>query len=65
MSELHDDGERPQQYRAKCDNCGSPQSENLRMHSHLRRRHLQQTNVEWDSDETQIQCNVCGTIRTA
>ena len=65
MSDLHADNERPDQYRAACHECGTKTADRKRMHSHLRDKHLRQSDLDdWDDDETYIQCNVCGTIRT-
>lgn len=64
MSDLHDHDERPSQYRAECPACGSDADGGRRMHSHLRERHLRESELdEWDSDETYVQCNVCGHIK--
>lgn len=64
MSDLHDRSERPQQYRVPCEQCGKREIDGLRMHSHLRSRHLQRADIEAVPDETYVQCNNCGEIRT-
>lgn len=65
MSEVHEPNERPRQYRVRCDECGTKRSDYIRMHSHLRKKHVEAIGgVEWDEDETQVQCNSCGNVRT-
>lgn len=64
MSELHDHSERPSQYRAACPECGKDVDSGLRMHSHLRDKHLRASDLDdWDDDATYVQCNVCGNIK--
>ncbi|MFD1512471.1 hypothetical protein [Halomarina rubra] len=68
MSEVHDDSDRPQQYRTECPECGRPASDQLRMHSHLQTRHLQllgwdEGEIEGVSSKTMVQCNQCGNVK--
>lgn len=55
---------RPRQYRAVCENCGMSVSDELRMHSHLKKKHTSKLGVEWLDECDQIQCNVCGNVKT-
>lgn len=65
MSEVHELNERPRQYRVRCEECGTKQSDYIRMHSHLKRKHVEDIpGVDWNGDETQVQCNNCGNVRT-
>lgn len=56
--------ERPRQYRAVCENCGMSVSDGLRMHSYLKKEHVRALDVKWLDGRDQIQCNVCGNVKT-